>query len=71
MERRRDAVEVGLDDVVTNFADGVDPDVEARIITARCGGIRVSSVYVPNGRSLDHEHYQYKLDWLGRLGEHT
>ena len=47
---------------------GIDPDVDARIITATCGGIRVSSVYVPNGRSLDHEHYLYKLDWLGRLG---
>ncbi len=62
---------VGLDDVVTNFAAGIDPDVDARIITATCAGIRVSSVYVPNGRSLDHEHYVYKLDWLGRLGSHV
>ena len=62
---------VGLDDVVTNFAPGIDPDVDARIITATCAGIRVSSVYVPNGRSLDHEHYVYKLDWLGRLGSHV
>ncbi len=62
---------VGLDDVVTNFATGIDPDVDARIITATCAGIRVSSVYVPNGRSLDHEHYVYKLDWLGRLGSHV
>ena len=62
---------VGLDDVVANFAPGIDPDVDARIITATCAGIRVSSVYVPNGRSLDHEHYVYKLDWLGRLGSHV
>jgi exodeoxyribonuclease-3 len=61
---------VGLDDVVANFADGVTPDPEARIITATCGGVRVSSVYVPNGRALDHDHYRYKLDWLGRLREH-
>ncbi|MFM7044654.1 MAG: exodeoxyribonuclease III, partial [Ilumatobacteraceae bacterium] len=40
---------VGLDDAVTNFATG-DPDPEARIVTARCGGVLVSSVYVPNGR---------------------
>ncbi len=61
---------VGLDDVVANFAPGVEPDPEARIITATCGGVRISSVYVPNGRALDHDHYRYKLDWLGRLREH-
>lgn len=62
---------VGLTDVVANFADGAEPDAEARIITAMCGGVRVSSVYVPNGRSLDHEHYQYKLRWLARLRAHV
>jgi exodeoxyribonuclease-3 len=41
-----------------------------RIISATCG-VRVSSVYVPNGRSLDHEHYQYKLRWLARLRAHV
>ena len=61
---------VGIDDVVANFADGNEPDAEARIISATCGGMRVSSVYVPNGRSLDHEHYQYKLGWLARLRAH-
>ena len=44
---------VGIDDVVVNFADDTEPDPDARIITATCGGVRVSSVYVPNGRSLD------------------
>ena len=58
---------VGLDDVVANFDDGAAPDAEARIITATCAGVRVSSVYVPNGRALDHEHYRYKLAWLERL----
>jgi exodeoxyribonuclease-3 len=61
---------VGLDDVVAGFADGGAPDRDARIITATCGGIRVSSVYVPNGRALDDDHYQYKLEWLDRLHEH-
>lgn len=61
---------VGLDDVVSNFAPGVEPDAEARLVSATCGGIRVSSVYVPNGRALDHEHYAYKLDWLDRLRRH-
>ncbi len=62
---------VGLDDVVANFADGEPPDAEARLITATCGGVRVTSVYVPNGRSLDHDHYQYKLEWMQRLRAHV
>ncbi len=61
---------VGLDDVVDGFGDGEAPDPEARLITATCGGVRVLSAYVPNGRALDHEHYQYKLRWLGRLVDH-
>lgn len=60
---------VGIDNVVNNFAVG-EPDAEARIITADCGGVKVVSVYVPNGRALDHEHYQYKLRWLDKLAAH-
>ena len=61
----------GLTDVVNGFADGGDPDDEARIITARCGDLVVVNVYVPNGRALDADHYQYKLRWLGRLAAHV
>jgi len=61
---------VGLSDVVAGFADGEPPDPEARLISATCGGVRVSSVYVPNGRAVDHDHYRYKLAWLGRLRAH-
>ena len=61
---------VGLDNVVANFAEGVEPDHEARIISATCGGVRVSSVYVPNGRELDNDHYTYKLSWMSRLRQH-
>ncbi len=61
---------VGLDDVVVDFADGGEPDVDARVIWATCAGVRVASVYVPNGREVDHEHYHYKLAWLGRLRAH-
>ena len=42
---------------------------EARSIGATCGGIRLWSVYVPNGRALDDPHMVYKLDWLARLRE--
>jgi exodeoxyribonuclease-3 len=62
---------VGLTDVVANFADGGEPDPDARLITALCGGVRITSVYVPNGRSLDHEHYQYKLRWMAQLRRHV
>ena len=58
---------VGLDDVVAGFDDGDEPDPDARLLWATCGGVRVASVYVPNGRSLDDDHYQYKLRWLDRL----
>ncbi|MTA10868.1 MAG: exodeoxyribonuclease III, partial [Actinobacteria bacterium] len=61
---------VGLENPVRNFADGQEPDPEARLVTATCAGIRVSSVYVPNGRELDHDHYKYKLAWMKRLIDH-
>jgi exodeoxyribonuclease III len=54
---------VGLADVVR----GVGDDEEARCIAATCGGVRVLSCYVPNGRALDDPHYQYKLRWLAWL----
>lgn len=61
---------VGLEDPQVDFADGGPPDTDARVVWATCGGVRVGSVYVPNGRELDHDHYHYKLAWLGRLRAH-
>jgi exodeoxyribonuclease-3 len=61
---------VGLEDVVAGIPGGPGfPDPEARAVSATCGGIRVVSVYVPNGRTLDSDHYRYKLDWLAALRE--
>ncbi|HTA35355.1 MAG TPA: exodeoxyribonuclease III [Solirubrobacteraceae bacterium] len=59
---------VGLDDVAAGVpgAPGF-PHQEARAVSATCGGIRVVSVYVPNGRAPDSEHYRYKLVWLAAL----
>ena len=60
----------GLDDVVTGLAGAPGfPEPEARAVAATCGGIRIHSVYVPNGRSPGSEHYQYKLAWLATLTE--
>ncbi|GJF08562.1 exodeoxyribonuclease III [Mycolicibacterium cyprinidarum] len=71
------ASRVGIDDVQVGFADqpkwsakpDVEPTAEARAVTATCGGVRVCSLYIPNGRSVDSEHYVYKLQWLAALRE--
>jgi exodeoxyribonuclease-3 len=61
---------VGLDDVVRGLAGAPGfPRPEARALSATCGGIRVVTVYVPNGRVPDSEHYRYKLAWLASLRE--
>ena len=62
---------VGIEDVEIGF-EGMpgwgDPIAsEARAIGATCGGVRVWSLYVPNGRKIDDPHYVYKLEWLARL----
>ena len=62
---------VGLDDVEVGFPDmpgwGDPAESESRAIGATCGGVRIWSLYVPNGRKPDDPHYVYKLDWLARL----
>jgi exodeoxyribonuclease-3 len=59
---------VGLDDVVAGVAGAPGfPDPEARAVSATCDGVRVVSVYVPNGRVPESDHYHYKLAWLAAL----
>jgi exodeoxyribonuclease III len=59
---------VGLEDVSPGLADAPGfPHPEARAVAATCGGVRVISVYVPNGREPGSEHYEYKLAWLAAL----
>jgi exodeoxyribonuclease-3 len=68
----------GIDDVATNFgeplrprdreSEDIEPLGEARMIAATCGGIRVISLYAPNGRVLDSPFYEAKLTWFERLG---
>jgi exodeoxyribonuclease III len=61
---------IGMDDVVLGVAGAPGfPNPEARAVAATCGGIRVHSVYVPNGRVPGSDHYRYKLDWLGALAQ--
>jgi exodeoxyribonuclease-3 len=77
------ASKVGLEAPVTNFGDGpvrasrspkdaptaddFDPGTEARMVSAVCGGLRVVSLYAPNGRELDSPWYEGKLRWFDRL----
>ncbi|MEX1294681.1 MAG: exodeoxyribonuclease III [Candidatus Limnocylindrales bacterium] len=77
------ASRVGIEAPVTNFGDGpvrasrgprdaptaddFDPATEARMVSAICGGIRVVSLYAPNGRVLDSPWYEGKLRWFDRL----
>lgn len=59
---------VGLSEIVPGLPGGPGfPDQEARLVSARCGDVVVRSMYVPNGRSPDSEHYRYKLEWLDAL----
>jgi len=62
---------VGIEDVQVGFEGmppyGEPPAAEARALGATCGGLRIWSLYVPNGRKPDDPHYVYKLDWLARL----
>jgi exodeoxyribonuclease-3 len=59
---------VGIEDVRRGFAGEPGfPDTERRSIIASCGGVRVWSVYVPNGRTIEDPHYAYKLEWLRAL----
>lgn len=67
-----------LTDVETAFPgmpgfakDGVEPAMEARAIGATVDGVRVWSLYVPNGRSLGDPHYYYKLEWLAALRDYV
>jgi exodeoxyribonuclease-3 len=68
----------GIDNVVANFGEPLDPAqtsetgdneplAEARMISAECGGVRVITVYAPNGRILDSPFYEAKLVWFDRL----
>jgi exodeoxyribonuclease-3 len=72
------ASRVGIAEVLTNFGEplrpAVTPDVsddeplaEARMLSAVCGGVRVVSIYAPNGRVVGSPFYQAKLVWYERL----
>jgi len=74
------ASRVGIANVVTNFGEPLraartpevgddEPLAEARMLAATCGGVRVVSVYAPNGRSVGSSFYEAKLVWYDRLAQ--
>lgn len=70
------ASRIGLADVAESFPGqpsfgkpGEEKVIEARAIGATCGGVRLWSIYVPNGRALDDPHFAYKLEFLRALAD--
>jgi exodeoxyribonuclease III len=71
------ASRVGIADVVTHFGrpmtaateteGDADPLAEARMVSAVCGGVRVVSLYAPNGRVVGSPFYEGKLAWFAEL----
>jgi len=53
-------------DVRASLCDEID-DPQARVIAATVQGIRIFSIYAPNGQAVGSPAYQYKLDWFRRL----
>jgi exodeoxyribonuclease-3 len=71
------ASRVGIADVIANFGEPLrpaatpevaddEPLAEARMVSAVCGGVRVVSLYAPNGRVVDSRFYEAKLVWYQR-----
>lgn len=63
------ASRVGIEEIRSGFESGAD-EQGCRLLVATCGGIRVHSIYVPNGRSVGSEFYEAKLQWLRELRSH-
>jgi len=74
------ASRVGVADPVANFGEPLrpaatpetgddEPLAEARMLSAVCGGVRVVSIYAPNGRVVDSPFYHAKLQWFDRLAQ--
>jgi exodeoxyribonuclease-3 len=72
------ASRLGIAGVVSNFGHPLQPAqnadtgddeplAEARMIAADCGGVRVVSLYAPNGRTVGSPFYEAKLAWFDRL----
>ncbi len=60
------ARDVAVEDLLPGFGDGGD-DSQARFLAGTVSGVRIMTAYIPNGKTVGHEDYRFKLEWLGRL----
>ena len=60
------AARMPLEDV-TSGLPGDDEDEQARYMEATVGGVRVATIYLPNGNPAPGPKFDYKLSWMKRL----
>src|SRR5688500_11115429 len=61
---------VGLREPVYGCGGGGPPDPEARVLSARCGGVPVVTTDVAHGRPRHEQHYRYRHACVARLHPH-
>jgi len=59
-----------ITDVITALP-GDPADDQARYIEGTVAGVRVASIYLPNGNPVDSDKFPYKLAWMDRLAAHV
>lgn len=59
-----------IEDVITRLPGAPDDD-QARYVEGTVGGLRVASLYLPNGNPVGSEKFAYKLRWMERLRAHA
>jgi exodeoxyribonuclease-3 len=62
----RDTIEV-----TATALPGEESDEQARYVEARTCGLRMASIYLPNGNPTDGPKFDYKLAWMERLRAHA
>jgi exodeoxyribonuclease-3 len=58
-------------DILADRLPGDGDDTQARYLEARIAGVRVASIYLPNGNPIGTEKFAYKLAWMQRLERHA
>ena len=58
-------------EVTQTSLPGNKSDEQARYVEGITNGVRVASIYLPNGNPVPGEKFDYKLEWMGRLLAHT
>lgn len=59
-----------LEEIQIGFPDHDDPEARERLIAATVYGVRVHSIYIPNGGIVGSDYFLYKLEFFYRLREY-